>query len=607
MAGANVKIGVSGVSQFKSDVGKAEEAIKTFKEQLNLCEKELKETGKQEDYLKKKAGLLAGKLNAEEQAVADLEKALKSMRDQGIDRASKSYQNMYRKMLRAKSAASETRTQINYLKNSEAKAGEKAETLSEKLKSIGDGVGWDNVSEGIGKITDKLMDGARAAVNLGKKIIQSAKGSTELADEIKTTVDQYSDMGLTADSYQRMSKVAEFVDTPVEAILNARQRMNAALAKDKGKKSLEETLGIKLQGQTGEDLFWETGEALIHMGEGFDKEEAAQTLFGRSWRELAPLFKTGREQYEKMLEEQNVLTDDQVEKLAQADDAIKSVEQEIALLKAQFWAENADTITTVLQWLVDNKEPVIGAITAFGAVIGGLKLAEAAANVGKIVSGIKLLTGGGAAGAAGAAGASGAGTAGATTAAGLGWAGWAGLAGAVGIGAGFAAAANARNNHPETVRGTNEYLAAQGAGNEILLANYLKAMQAQSALDWSASEADVAAITARVQETYQKLQEAEGGAEALQAYSDWRQEHSYGNNYWELPDTLAQAVQELTGGADKQAQSNSEMALAAQGLQGLPAQIANAMSNALSGIGITIDGQTLLGYVNNGLATQVNP
>lgn len=155
------------------------------------------------------------------------------------------------------------------------------------------------------------------------------------------------------------------------------------------------------------------------------------------------------------------------------------------------------------------------------------------------------------------------------------------------------------------MRGTNEYLAAQGAGNEILLANYLKAMQAQSALTWTESEADIAAITARVQETYQKLQEAEGGAEALQAYSDWRQEHSYGNDYWELPDTLAQAVQELTGGADKQAQSNSEMAQAAQGLQGLPGQLANAVSQAMSGIGISIDGNQLIAWINSRQATMV--
>ena len=59
------------------------------------------------------------------------------------------------------------------------------------------------------------------------------------------------------------------------------------------------------------------------MGEAFDKEAAAQQIFGRSWRELMPLFMTGRDEYEKMLAEQNVLTEDQVQSLAEADDALK--------------------------------------------------------------------------------------------------------------------------------------------------------------------------------------------------------------------------------------------------------------------------------------------
>ena len=351
----------------------------------------------------------------------------------------------------------------------------------------------------------------------------------------------------------------------------------------------------------------------MNMGDAFDKESAAQTMFGRSWRELAPLFQTGRAEYERMLEEQTVLTDEQLKKLNDADDAIKKVEQQIEMLKAQFWADNADTLTGVLKWIVDNKDAVVTAIEAIGVAFAGLKIAEFAANMGKIVSGFKLLTGAGAAGGAGAgAGAAGAagsaGAAGTAGAAGLGAAGWAGLAAAALIGSGFAWAGNRRNNNPSQVRGTNEHLAAQSAGTELLLANYLNAEKAKANLDWmTATEAEAAEIQAQVEATRQKLMEASGGAEALQAYSDWRQEHGYGNDHWELPDTLEQAVQELTGGTDKQAQSNSEMAQAAQGLQGLPAQIANAMSNALSGIGITIDGQTLLGYVNNGLATQVNP
>ena len=173
--------------------------------------------------------------------------------------------------------------------------------------------------------------------------------------------------------------------------------------------------------------------------------------------------------------------------------------------------------------------------------------------------------------------------------------------------AGFAAAADKRNNHPETVRGTEQYLEAQGAGAEGALADYILANKAMEELlpddaeeKWEAT----AAWLAKAQET---LNNTEGGAAALDAYDDWRDEHGYGRKDWELPEHLAQAVEQLTGGTEAQKQSNSEMAAAAQGLQGLPADIANAIAQSLAGIGITIDGQMLIGYVNSALGNMVNP
>ena len=600
MAGANasVKMGVTGISQFKADIRTAKESMKTLETQLALTEKQFQATGDKEEYLKQKTEQLKSMLDAEASQAAAAEKALKAMTDNGVDKSSKAFQDMIRQLATAKTNMIDTQAKIDSLGKEAEESGTQAQGLNKDLQNIGKDVAWGNVTSGLKEITDKLESGARAAINFGKRIIQSAKGSTGLADEIKTTVDQFSDMGLTADSYQRMSKVAEFVDTPVEAILNARQRMSKALAGDKGKKSLEEVLGIKLQGQSPEDLFWETGEALMHMGEAFDKEAAAQTLFGRGWRELAPLFKTGREEYEKMLSEQNVLTDDQVEKLGQADDAIKKVEQEIETLKAQFWAENADTIVEVMQWLVDNKDGVVTAVAAIAGAFGLLKMGEFAANLTKVVESFKTLGFAGGAGGLGGGGAAGG--------LGIGGGGLLGLLGLAGIVAGFAAAADKRNNHPETVRGTEQYLEAQGAGAEGALADYILANKAMEELlpddaeeKWEAT----AAWLAKAQET---LNNTEGGAAALDAYDDWRDEHGYGRKDWELPEHLAQAVEQLTGGTEAQKQSNSEMAAAAQGLQGLPADIANAIAQSMAGIGITIDGQMLIGYVNSALGNMVN-
>ena len=390
MAGTTFKLGVE-YSQFKQGMNEAKESVKTLTSQLKANESQLKLTGDQEIYLKNKVELLKNQIDAQRLVVANAQKALAAMEQKGVQPLSTQYQKMKKSVYDATDQLNKMQVELKNVESGADKAGDEAGEMNSELKNIGKGIGWQNVTDGLNSVISKLESGARAAVNFGKKILSSAKDSTQWADEIKTTVAQYADMGLTTDNYQRMKKVEDFIDTPVEAILTAKQRMQRATSTSGGVKAFEEVLGINLNGQSAEELFWETGEALMNMGEAFDKEAAAQQIFGRSWRELLPLFKTGREEYERMLTEQNVLTDDQVEKLARADDALKQAEQQIADLKNQFWAENADKITGLMQWFVDNKDAVVTALTAIGGAFGAMKLTSFAGDLMKVVSGFKAL------------------------------------------------------------------------------------------------------------------------------------------------------------------------------------------------------------------------
>ena len=44
-SGVNVKMGVSGVSQFRADIKKTQDSLKTLDESLKLNEKQFKQTG----------------------------------------------------------------------------------------------------------------------------------------------------------------------------------------------------------------------------------------------------------------------------------------------------------------------------------------------------------------------------------------------------------------------------------------------------------------------------------------------------------------------------------------------------------------------------------
>lgn len=602
MAGVNVKIGVTGVSQFKQDISAIKQSISTMNADLALIEKQFQATGDAETYMAAATEVLKGKLEAQKSVLESAQSALDAMKKNGIDPASKAFQEMQREVLNARGDILDTQTQLD-------NAGKSAETLDENLKGIGKGVAWENVTSGIKEITTHLETAAKKAVSLGKKIIESAKGSTGWADDVLKEATKY---GTDAETIQRMQNVADLIDVEADRILKARQKLMTGVGK--GTKAVDDTLerlGIEYGGDA-EETFWEIGEALMKIGDEAEQNAAANALFGQSWKDLVPLFTAGREEYERLMEDQNVLSNEQVENLGKADDAFVKMEQEIQRLKNEFWAENAGTITEMLQWVIDNKESVVTALGAIGVAFGAIKIAEFATQIGKVVNAFETLWKGagnplpGGMGGAGTAG--GGGTAAGTAATGAGSV-LAGLGGMALIGAGFAWAINQRQNNAEQVRGTEENLAARTAAVEQLLIDYINAEKAandDSILDKTESEVD--AIFSRVQETYDRLIGAEGGHDALQAYSDWRQENSYGSQYWEIPEAMSRmedTAADMSSSADSQDQAAKDLSGAADTLREMPGQVSAAISSGLSGIRITIDGSQLVGFVNSSLGNML--
>jgi len=375
MAGVNVKMGVSGVAQFKQGMRESESAVKTLNAALKLNEAQFQATGDKELYMQNKTQLLTEQIEKQKQVVQQANAALTAMKNNGVDKTSASFQTMQQKAYQAQEKLVTMKAEL-------ANVGKQAGTTSTELEKIGKGVAWDNVAEGIGKINDKLESAGRAAIRLGKRIAQSAMDSTAWADDILERSLEY---GVDAETLQRMENVSEFIDTSVETIVSAKDKLA------KNRDNVTELLGIETDGVSNEDLFWEVGDAILHLGDGYDQAEYAQKIFGRSWRELLPLFTAGREEYEALMASQNVMSNENVKALGAADDALQNIKNQIELMKNQFWADNADKIVEVLEWVVDNKDLVVSALTAIGGAFGAMKLAEFAANLMKVKDGLGAL------------------------------------------------------------------------------------------------------------------------------------------------------------------------------------------------------------------------
>lgn len=390
MADVTVKMGVSGVSDFKRGMKDSQEAVKTLTEALKLNEAQMKLNGNEEEYLANQASLLKAQIEAQTKVVQQAEAALKAMQANGTDPNSAAYQKMQQQCIKATTELTKMKGQLQQVESGASGAEQETSEMNEQLERIGTGVNWENVTTGLNSIITRLESGARAAINFGKKMLRYVTDSAEWADDLKTLSAK---TGYSVEDLQKMENVAEIVDTSTEAIITAKSRMKKAVA-DKDLSTAEELLGIKLDpGKSPDDLFWDIGEAILAMGDAYDQESAAQAIFGRNWTELLPLFKTGREAYEEMLADQNVLSEEDVNKLGEVSDQMVKVNNELERMKNQFIADNADKILSLLQWFVDNFETIVGGIVAIGAALTALKIGEFALNVKKTVDGFRQLIG----------------------------------------------------------------------------------------------------------------------------------------------------------------------------------------------------------------------
>ena len=460
----NVKLGVSGVSQFKQGMSQAKSSVKTLDAELALNEKQFKATGDSQEYMQKKADLLKQKLEEQKKIVENAEKALKQMQENGVDKASAAYQNMQQSLLRAKGDLIDTENAMNGVTEAGDGASDSVSEMNSQLSKIGKGISYQNVTDGLNTISDGMKKVVTKAWQMGEAIVKATLGAGSWADELKTTAAQYE---ITPEELQRMRKTANIIDTDVDTIITAQDKLKKNReGQDKEFMGALAYLGIDPSGKNDLDLFWEAGEAIAKLGKNEDKVSYAQKIFGKSWRDLLPLFQAGRKEYEKTNAAWSVVEEDQLDNLGKMDDAYQKMSSEWETFKMEMLSafsgpltEGMDTITGLFQelnkyldspegqamlqqlgdtisgllsdltsvspedainglkgvvdgvvdglkWISDNKDKIVAGVEAFIGAWAGLEVAKGVTTLLKLVNAIRGITAGEAAAAGTTAGSS---------------------------------------------------------------------------------------------------------------------------------------------------------------------------------------------------------
>jgi len=464
MADVSVNMGVSGISQFKQGMNQAAASVKTLDAALKANEKAFQKGGDAQEHYAAQANLLNQKLKQQQQIISNAEKALAQMEKNGKTNTI-AYQNMQRKLIETNSAMMDTQEQLDNLGSAAEDAAGKTDKLESSLGGLNKKVSLEQVISGIDSITNGLESAAKKAVQLGKDLWDGIMDSAKWADDTATMAQMY---GIDLDTFQRMQKlVTNGLDTSVDAILTAQTKLNKNIGK--GAKETMETmrdLGLLFSTGKGEEhlitedsveLFWKAGQALMAMDDAFDKEAAAQAMFGRSWKELIPLFTEYKslDEYNAALAEQNVVSEDTVKSLAELNDEVGKLIGDFETLKTETIGSLAPALTKGaealdgllsrileyldtpegqqalddlgkaveglfsdldsidpeevvqgfsdvfnkvvggVQWIVGNKDAVIGALKAIVIGWGALEITGGALQIVKLIQGISGLAAGG--------------------------------------------------------------------------------------------------------------------------------------------------------------------------------------------------------------------
>lgn len=346
---------LEGEQQFKRAMSDATTSLRELDSEQRLAEAQFKATGDAQAYMAEKSRILQQKI-AEQQKVVDAgEEALAEMKAKGIDPSNKAFVTMMTRVNNAKTKLvqmqgslddnerelKEQSTQLDATSGDVIEYGSAMEDIDKKIT-------LENAINAVGRLKEHLGAVIKAIWNTGKAIVELEVQGGEWADELATTASQ---MGVDVETLQRWRYASRFIDTEVDTIATSMQRLNA-----KTGDTFAETanmIGLPINGyKTQADFFWAAVDAFhnqMEAGRMTEKEldDAAQVLFGRSFRDLKPLIEAGSAAYLELGDSAQVVSAEQVAALGAFDDARQDLEHNLDVTKYEFLASLAPTFTEV--------------------------------------------------------------------------------------------------------------------------------------------------------------------------------------------------------------------------------------------------------------------
>jgi len=235
-----------------------------------------------------------------------------------------------------------------------------ADGLGDGFRRVGsvakDVFGALGIAASIGAVTSSIISAGKAAIAFGDQM-QKAAART----------------GIGAGQFAVLADAAKMADIDTASLSKSLQKMQIAISEaGTGSKVSLETfaaLGIefdKFRQLAPEDQFLKLADQINALEDPADRVRAAVQLFGRAGADLLPFFEDGAAGIKKATDEierlGGKLTDEQIAKLADADDAIKRLERSWSSFARTLTAAVAPALASVLDTLSNSDQAKIDAV-----------------------------------------------------------------------------------------------------------------------------------------------------------------------------------------------------------------------------------------------------
>lgn len=340
---AGIKLGVDGEKQFKQALSDINRELRVSASEMTLLAAQYDKGDKSAEALTARQKALQSQLEKQKSAVDTIAAALENAKESfgENDKRTLAWQESLNKaqaeVLKTEKAIEDIDKDLDTNASELEDAADAAKTEGKEVEKAGEksekaGKGMEALGKAAKAAGAALAATGAAAVAAGKKLFDMAADVAANGDEIDKESQK---LGLSAEAYQELSYAMDMSGSSISDLSKGMLNITNAIADTQngveGADKAFAAYGITLKNSDGtmkttEQVLLDSLDALAAMPDETQRAAAAQDIFGKSAKELAPLLNSGSDGIKGLMQEAKdygmVMSDDAVKASADFNDSL---------------------------------------------------------------------------------------------------------------------------------------------------------------------------------------------------------------------------------------------------------------------------------------------